>query len=72
MRSAEERSVFESAEGEDEENPALTPAIKTSKLDSQDTPISNTPAQIETNEPKTQNLRSGKKVDYKNLNNLPI
>ncbi len=55
-----------SAEGETEENPASTPALETSKIDS------NTPAQIEIIEPETRTLRAKPKVNYKQLNNPPI
>ena len=55
-----------SAEGETKENPASTPALETSKIDS------NIPAQIEIIEPETRTLRAKPKVDYKQLNNPPI
>ena len=45
-----------SAEGENGENPASMLALETSKINSQDTLISNAPAQMEIIESETQNL----------------
>ena len=57
-----------SAEGENEEDPASTPAQDTgSKTEHQ-----MTPTHAETTKPDTRNLRSKPKVDYKQLNNPSI
>jgi hypothetical protein len=60
-----------SAEGEDEEDPASTPAPKDAQASNADTQTSNAQAHAK-DESDTRNLRTKARIDYKQLNNPSI